>query len=448
MSIIPMSDKDDKNGFIGFFISDSKDVSEYQLETIKANSELGFVKIIDEKNLNGVRIFCEKDGKKSLKQILGTKKLDFHGFLNFTSKLLEINLKCEEYLLNRECIILEENFILFDQENENPLFFFLPLKQGRISISEDFKRFLQKILLKSEVDETKVEMDEYREFFEYLQKKDFTIKDFSSYFEELRLRRRIRKPRNANKEITRKIESNSNSSSNSNLDDDLKKKVVGSIKRFDLTKYIPMIIVIFWVIYLFVSLITAQKLGEIFGGSMVFALCIYFSYKKRKDIIMGKDTEFETENDKIDISKRIDNENINISQKINRNKYENECAKESDFNVMDTVRLEDYIVGRLRLINDENEGAEATENSEWVEIKERIYVGRNENLVDVYISNPSVGKVHCEIWKVGREFFLRDLNSANGTYINDERVIPEHNFILKSGDILKFSTQEAIIDIE
>ncbi len=455
MSIIPISDKDEKDGFIGFFVCDSKEVSDYQLQTIKTNDELGFMKIIDEKNLNGVRIFCEKNGRESLKQILESKKLNFRGFLDFTSKLLEISNRCEEYLLNRECIVLEENYILFDDESNDPAFFFLPLRRGKIAISEDLRKFLQKILLKSEVDELKVEMDEYREFFEYLQRKDFELKDFGKFFDELRLRRRIRKPRVNQKNINSKNKKEDNADTglrfkkedNADIRLRIKKESIIDNIGNQLIVYLPFITIFLWLTFIVFSFITNQKVMEIFGGSIVFALCLHFIYKKKRASSIEEKVGFEKEVNNAITESSLEIGKINNSQKNNIDEFKIKKTKESEFNIMDTVRLEDYIIGRIRLINHDTEESELAEASDWHEINNRMYVGRNENIVDIYISNPSIGKVHCEIWKEGREFYLRDLNSANGTYINGERVIPEHNFILKSGDHLRFSTQEAVIDI-
>lgn len=66
-----------------------------------------------------------------------------------------------------------------------------------------------------------------------------------------------------------------------------------------------------------------------------------------------------------------------------------------------------------------------------VELTKTITVGREAG--DILIKNPSVSARHLKIEKNGNTFTLSDLNSTNGTFINDERVTTRE---LKSGDMI------------
>lgn len=54
--------------------------------------------------------------------------------------------------------------------------------------------------------------------------------------------------------------------------------------------------------------------------------------------------------------------------------------------------------------------------------KEITSIGRDEKN-DVYLKNPSVSRKHCQIVKKGRMFYIEDLDSTNGTYVNDEMIL-------------------------
>ncbi len=54
---------------------------------------------------------------------------------------------------------------------------------------------------------------------------------------------------------------------------------------------------------------------------------------------------------------------------------------------------------------------------------------------DVVITSKSVSREHTRIRRDGRRWFVDDLGSTNGTYLNDERVIGSLNLL--DGDILK-----------
>ena len=67
----------------------------------------------------------------------------------------------------------------------------------------------------------------------------------------------------------------------------------------------------------------------------------------------------------------------------------------------------------------------------WVLAKERTLIGRDPK-ADVVIPDRSVSRHHAEVVRRGREYFLRDLNSTNGTYANGEKL--ETAQLLQDGD--------------
>jgi hypothetical protein len=48
-----------------------------------------------------------------------------------------------------------------------------------------------------------------------------------------------------------------------------------------------------------------------------------------------------------------------------------------------------------------------------------------------------VSRLHCHLRFEGDSLLAIDLGSANGTYVNDERVLPDHPASLSDGDILR-----------
>ena len=65
-------------------------------------------------------------------------------------------------------------------------------------------------------------------------------------------------------------------------------------------------------------------------------------------------------------------------------------------------------------------------------------VGRSPQ-AHLVIASGQVSKDHAEIYRVGEQFCLRDLNSTNGTFVNGQRV---HEAFLVNGDIVHFAHQE------
>src|SRR5258708_13476886 len=75
---------------------------------------------------------------------------------------------------------------------------------------------------------------------------------------------------------------------------------------------------------------------------------------------------------------------------------------------------------------------------------DKTTVGRVEDN-SFQISEPSVSSHHCEILLRGTEVLVRDLNSTNGTFINNEKVSES---VLKPGQVLRLGQIEMRLETE
>ena len=66
----------------------------------------------------------------------------------------------------------------------------------------------------------------------------------------------------------------------------------------------------------------------------------------------------------------------------------------------------------------------------------KLVVGRDQSC-DIVLDNKLVSKKHALIQKIKDDFFIADLDSTNGTFVNKDRV-PEGKYVkLESGDKIK-----------
>ncbi|MFT9495234.1 FHA domain-containing protein [Anaerosolibacter sp.] len=72
-------------------------------------------------------------------------------------------------------------------------------------------------------------------------------------------------------------------------------------------------------------------------------------------------------------------------------------------------------------------------------LEDSVTVGRGNNN-DIVIKDPYISNIHIKIALDENEFFLEDLDSANGTYLNGDRVLDVVK--LKNGDRIKFGQLE------
>jgi hypothetical protein len=60
-------------------------------------------------------------------------------------------------------------------------------------------------------------------------------------------------------------------------------------------------------------------------------------------------------------------------------------------------------------------------------------IGRDPAQADIIIPELVVSKLHCTIFSQGDRFFIKDDNSTNGVYVNNQKIIEQE---IKNGDII------------
>lgn len=99
-----------------------------------------------------------------------------------------------------------------------------------------------------------------------------------------------------------------------------------------------------------------------------------------------------------------------------------------------TLSLLDNKDNRLYMKNEEAY-EQPLENIEPV--KYPCTIGSLEGSADIFIDSPVISKMHACLLKEDDKFYIEDMNSTNGTYINDERIAMHSKTRIADGDILR-----------
>lgn len=83
------------------------------------------------------------------------------------------------------------------------------------------------------------------------------------------------------------------------------------------------------------------------------------------------------------------------------------------------------------------ESTETALTSQNYPVEETLTIGRNDHN-DVIIHDSFTSHEHACVTKIKKNYWLYDLNSTNGTFLNGNRVAKEEP--LKDGDIIKIGT--------
>lgn len=66
-----------------------------------------------------------------------------------------------------------------------------------------------------------------------------------------------------------------------------------------------------------------------------------------------------------------------------------------------------------------------------------FYIGSAEKYADFVFRGEGVSRIHCCINKKGEQYYLSDLNSTNGTYLNQTEVVPGNDVLLSANDEIR-----------
>lgn len=68
-----------------------------------------------------------------------------------------------------------------------------------------------------------------------------------------------------------------------------------------------------------------------------------------------------------------------------------------------------------------------------------FFIGKSESNVNVTIEDSTVSRYHARVDKEGEIFYITDLNSTNGTFLNGIRLLPYDRMKISRGDLLTIS---------
>lgn len=80
--------------------------------------------------------------------------------------------------------------------------------------------------------------------------------------------------------------------------------------------------------------------------------------------------------------------------------------------------------------------------------KPKYVIGKKASAVDGVIGySQYVGRVHCQIVTQDNNFYIYDLNSTNGTYLNDKELSPNKGYLLNNNDVLEIADVIFVVNI-
>jgi len=81
-------------------------------------------------------------------------------------------------------------------------------------------------------------------------------------------------------------------------------------------------------------------------------------------------------------------------------------------------------------------------------IKDQFVIGRQHGIVDYAVQESAIGRMHAEFSHENGTYYVKDLNSRNGTFLNEQRLIGEQRQLINTGDIIKMANIDFTFNID
>lgn len=79
------------------------------------------------------------------------------------------------------------------------------------------------------------------------------------------------------------------------------------------------------------------------------------------------------------------------------------------------------------------------ERNSVVLMNDSYTIGKLKNKSDVWVDHPSISRIHARIEKEGESYYLQDMNSTNGTFINGRRLDVNEKVEIQLSDEIRFA---------
>lgn len=133
-------------------------------------------------------------------------------------------------------------------------------------------------------------------------------------------------------------------------------------------------------------------------------------------------------------------------QKLQHEVYQDIDSAESqeEFNEMEETRclLQEKEKKGLRLVCLNNTQSELRERGMYPDIlieKMPIYIGKLKKDVDILLDSSTISRIHACLEQKGGKYYVKDLNSKNGTFVNERRLMPQEQCEIVEGDRIAFA---------
>jgi len=490
--------------YLTVLVDDSIKIKRFQIEMIACNTIKGIVPVDIRNKNNSTWLYYDITSKQALAQYLSRKKLTKAEFAGVLSDMVSVLIKSSAYLLSEKGFLLHEDYIYINPSTGEICFIYLPFDTEENQIYS-FRDFVIKMIVKLATIEEKEAGNFLQRILAAVRQDNFSLSEFLALLNEIKSEKAailnnqvypeketFTKLERGKPKVLKTIETNIKRSPGISKSE-MKLLIPGSRQKE--TQLAPekkaeskqtnnenalkgsntiLIAALLQVLVIIGVILVAGYLKQItqdtiaaYGGTGIILFSIDFMLLRK---LFERDNKAsETDNNDASSKKPAKssehvNSKLNMSKREIRNDTVKSVDKDGDFtfkepadksiqpytvdfpvgsqmysqSISDETALLDINMLKYPQLQRRSDGMLESINI----TKQNFIIGRLKDQADHVLENNSVGKLHAEIILRDGEYFLIDLNSRNGTYINGVRIPSNIEQAINSNDRITFANAE------
>jgi hypothetical protein len=409
-------------------------IVEYQIRMIQENPAIQLLSFHKKQIDNDIYIFFDITSKITLNQLLKRIKINKHIFLSMIKSLIGAIGLGKQYLLQGGNFVLNGDYIYIDPGSLEIAIAYLPIEL-ETDINQEVRALIMDLLIYKASFETPAEGDFVYELLSLIKSENFSLNQLDELMSSIAMHQEEK-----------------NILFSSPMHDLIQKGNESKEVRIKpLPKQNYLINVLLQLFYAAVAVLLAKyfyfktekpEASTIIGLATILiasdALTVRWLRARYKSVTTEKKLYKKTEkpNKALILRKHKADNKYSKAQNL----VSEECAMAQayiDPRAFETSVILEDAPKLARLIGCGDHAQEKI----FID-KASFFIGRIKSQSDYVSFNAAVGKLHAEIINKDGTYYIKDLNSRNGTFINGERIVSNVEHSIQNNDRIAFATSE------
>lgn len=411
-------------------------IVEYQIRMIQENPTMQLLPLHKKQIDDDIYFFFDITSKTTLNQLLKRIKVNKHKFLSILKSLIRSIGLSKQYLLQGGGFVLNGDYIYIDPASLEISVAYLPI-ESKTDINQDFKALIIDLLIDKASFETPAEGDFVYELLSLIKSESFSLNQLDKIISGIALQQEQKNMMNFSPKHDL-LEKGSE-----NRETHIKPKP--KLKHYILA------------------------LSQLFFAAIVILLTRHFYFQTEKpdastliglatilialDFLIIRWISIKYKSVSIEAKPYKRTEKLNLPLAPRKRKGSNN----KKYGEAKNMASEKYVSVQTYMDPKDFETSVILEEAPKLAClmgcgdnsQERIFIdkpsfviGRIASQSDYISFNGAVGKLHAEITNKDGAYYMKDLNSRNGTYINGERIVSNVEHSIQNNDRIAFANSE------